>query len=65
MKVLRERQGMQITVFREKSKRRDAGLWRAKTDRGLFAECVRLEHVYRKRGSGVKGSEDRERTGSF
>lgn len=56
---------MQITVFRGKSKRRDAGLWRAKTDRGLFAECVRLEHVYRKRGSGVKGSKDRERTGSF
>ena len=37
---------MQITVFRGKSKRRDAGLWRAKTDRGLFAECVRLEHVF-------------------
>lgn len=68
MKVVRERQGMQITVFRGKIKRRGAGLWRAKTDRGLFAEWVRLERVYRKRGpraSGVKGSEDRERTGSF
>lgn len=66
MKVVRERQGMQITIFRGKSKRRDAGLWTAKTDRGLFAERMRLEHVNRKSGpSGVKGSEDRERTGSF
>ena len=65
MKVVRERQGMHITVFRGKSKRRDAGLWRAKTDGGLFAERVRLEHVYRKSGpSGVRGSEDRKRTGS-